>query len=254
MKFFRTINLKLILAITVAVAVVSVSGGYVTLTSVNALSLRLRTLYDDSVLPLSLATQASEECHEMNLAACRTLTAEGDKRQLAVEQLKQFQNSFDRHVAKYASELTVGTQPAMQELLRKYGALEDQTTREQHALDVVQRTIPVLKRSLDQMFELLRQGSRREAIAFYDRDLTAHFNAIQHQIEILGNAIPFVVAAAERDPPVETAEHDGPAGGVNGFDPPHGAAGYQDACDPREDEYQRDTEEHGHLDVAGKAI
>ncbi|GCC45880.1 hypothetical protein chiPu_0030129, partial [Chiloscyllium punctatum] len=43
-------------------------------------------------------------------------------------------------------------------------------------------------------------------------------DAIQHQIEILGNAIPFVVTAAERDALVEAGEHDGAAGRIDRFD------------------------------------
>ena len=185
MKILLSINVIHILSITLAVAVVAGSGSYVTLTNVNTLSLRLRSLYDDSVLPLSLAAQASEDCHEMELAACRTLTAEGNQRQLAVERLKQFQHSSERHVAAYASTLTLDRRPAVQELLRKYGALEDHTTREQQALDIVQQAFAAVQRSLDPMFELLRQESAREAVAIYDRDLTPQFGAIQENLAVL---------------------------------------------------------------------
>ena len=58
-------------------------------------------------------------------------------------------------------------------------------------------------------------------------------DAVQHQIEVLRDAIPFVMGAAERNPLVETAEHDGPAGGVDLFNPPYRPARHQDARDPR---------------------
>ena len=60
------------------------------------------------------------------------------------------------------------------------------------------------------------------------RDIVAHlldlshqcFDAVQHQIEVLRDAIPFVMAAAERDAPIEAALHDRPAGRVDLIDPP----------------------------------
>ena len=92
----------------------------------------------------------------------------------------------------------------------------------------------------------------RDVIAYLPDLAHQHFDAVQHQVEILGNPIPFVVTAAERDTLVKTAEHDLTTGGVDGFDPTDRAAGYQDARNPRETEYQHDAIEHGHLDLAGK--
>src|SRR5450631_3317422 len=70
------------------------------------------------------------------------------------------------------------------------------------------------------------------------------FDAVQHQVEVLRNAIPFVVGAAERNTLVETALHDGPAGGVDLLDPPHRPPRYQDAGDPRDHEYQCNARDH----------
>ncbi len=74
------------------------------------------------------------------------------------------------------------------------------------------------------------------------------------QIEVLRNAIPFVIGAAERDTLVETAEHDGSAGSVDRFNPPHCPARHQDARDPRKHEYQCNARDHGCLDLIGKAV
>src|SRR5258708_21405913 len=86
-------------------------------------------------------------------------------------------------------------------------------------------------------------GQRRSQVV---RDIVAYlldlphqcFDAVQHQVKVLGNAVPFVIAAAERDTLVETAEHDGSAGSVDRFNPPHGPARHQDARDPRNHKYQ----------------
>src|SRR5207302_7885271 len=54
------------------------------------------------------------------------------------------------------------------------------------------------------------------------------FDAVQHQVEVLCNAIPFVIGAAERDPLGQIAQHDGPAGGVDRFDPVYRSARHED--------------------------
>ena len=80
------------------------------------------------------------------------------------------------------------------------------------------------------------------------------FDAVQHQVKVLGNTIPFVMAAAQRDTLVETAEHDGSAGSVDRFNPPHGPARHQDARDPRNHKQQCGDRDHGHLDLIGKPV
>src|ERR1700753_706463 len=94
----------------------------------------------------------------------------------------------------------------------------------------------------------------RDVVAYLLDLAHQHFDAVKHQIEILGNPIPFVVTAAERDTLVQTAEHDLTTGGVDGFDPAHRAARYKDARNSRETEYQHDADEHCRLDLAGKAV
>jgi hypothetical protein len=59
------------------------------------------------------------------------------------------------------------------------------------------------------------------------------FDAVQHVVEIFRDAVPFVMGAAERDALVQSARHDGPAGGVDLLDPPDGTAGHQNACHAR---------------------
>ena len=62
------------------------------------------------------------------------------------------------------------------------------------------------------------------------------------------------MGAAERDPLVETAEHDGPAGGVYLFNPPHRAARHEDTGDPRNHKQQPGDRNHGRLDLVRKAV
>ena len=64
-------------------------------------------------------------------------------------------------------------------------------------------------------------------------------DAVEHQIEVFGDAIPFVVRSAERNTLVEAALHDGAAGRVDLLDAPDGAARHQHAGHGSEHEDQR---------------
>ena len=80
------------------------------------------------------------------------------------------------------------------------------------------------------------------------------FDAIQHVVEVLCNAIPFVAGATERDALVQPARHDGAAGGVDRLDPPYRAARHKDACHCRHDEGQCNDRNDGHLDLSGERV
>src|SRR5262249_23699999 len=70
----------------------------------------------------------------------------------------------------------------------------------------------------------------------------------------VGNPIPFVVAAAERNTFVQTALHDGATCRIDLFDASDRAARHHDARDRRNHEHQGDDENHGGLDVPGGAF
>ena len=94
------------------------------------------------------------------------------------------------------------------------------------------------------------------------RDIVAHlpdlshqcFDAVQHQVKVLRNAIPFVMGAAERDAPIQAALHDGPAGGVDRFNPPHCPARHEDARDPRNHKQQCGGRDYGRPDLVSEAV
>jgi signal transduction histidine kinase/DNA-binding response OmpR family regulator len=180
-----SIRVKLVSAIVLAVVVVSGSASYVAFISVNTLSSRLRSVYTDSVLPLWGAEQASDELDRVNLNAYIALTTEGGEQQGALERLGQAQKAFELHFARYEKDLTIVTQPEMQALLRKYGALDDQNTREQNALEAVHREYPALQRALGRVLDLLRTGSRPEVLALYVRDLIPPLGAIDRGLLVL---------------------------------------------------------------------
>jgi len=66
--------------------------------------------------------------------------------------------------------------------------------------------------------------------------------------------IPLVPCPAQRYALAEAALHDGSAGRVDGFDPPDRAPRDGNAGQPGKDEYQRDAQKQGHLDLARERV
>ncbi len=79
-------------------------------------------------------------------------------------------------------------------------------------------------------------------------------DAVQHLVQVFGNAVPFVMAAAQGDALVEAAGHDGATGGVDLLDPSHGAAGHQHARHGGKREDQNGAGDDGELDRGRKTV
>jgi hypothetical protein len=80
------------------------------------------------------------------------------------------------------------------------------------------------------------------------------FDAVEHQIEVLGELIPFVSRIAQGYSLAKAALHGGPAGRINCFDPSHCAPCDGNAGHTCQQEYQRDAPEEGHLDLRCELI
>ena len=132
--------------------------------------------------------------------------------------------------------------------------LRDAGERREHAQDIVeigdggadQRLVPLRLAPPDRcLFQPAAHAHQRRPQVVGDvvSDLLhlAHqpLDALQHGIEIAGELIPLVVRSAQRNAAAEAAFHDGAAGGVDGFDPPHGAPRDADAGHRRQQEHEQ---------------
>src|SRR6202021_1236100 len=82
---------------------------------------------------------------------------------------------------RYQKKLTIANEPVMQDLLTKYGALKDQTTREQDAIQGVQRDYPLLKASSDAILDLLKNGKKAEAMTLSYGETVPLFRRLDEQ-------------------------------------------------------------------------
>ena len=106
-------------------------------------------MYANSILPLRQAELANRELDEIYIALSSAIDHTGTRQQQDLEELAESEQKFNAIMDRYQKKLTIANEPVMQDLLTKYGALQDQTTREQNALHGVQRDYPLLKASSD---------------------------------------------------------------------------------------------------------
>ena len=80
------------------------------------------------------------------------------------------------------------------------------------------------------------------------------FDAVEHRIEVFRQLIPFILRPEQRHALAKTALHDGPAGGVDRFDPADRAPGDSETGNDGENENQRDNERKGEIDLPPELI
>ena len=102
----------------------------------------------------------------------------------------------------------------------------------QPAAHAGQRGTQVVRHIIGDLFHLSHQG----------------FYAIEHQIEIFGELIPFISRSAQRYALAKAALHDRPAGRIDRFDPPHCTPGDGNAGHTGENKYQQDHKREGDID------
>jgi signal transduction histidine kinase len=172
------IGLKITLALGAVTLLVTSILSYVALSSVEKLGQRLDSVYTDSILPLRQAQLANGALDDIYIALSSAMDQGGDKQQQDLNDLAQANDEFTEIMDKYRKELTIRNQPVMQDLLTKYGVLEDQMAREQNGIEGVEKDYPLLKSTGDAIVGLLRNGKRETANARLYRDAVPIFRRL----------------------------------------------------------------------------
>ena len=162
------IGLKIALALGAVVLLITGILTYVALHNIGILGGRLESLYAEAIIPYSQAEAINDSLDEMQTALISAINETGSQQQQDLNEVVEREQAFPALLDKYEKELTVATQPAMQDLLKNYGALEDQMTREQTALKEVKRDYPLVKSLNETVIDLVKKGKRDEANALFN--------------------------------------------------------------------------------------
>ena len=175
------ISHKIALALGILISLVSGTLSYVALSSVEKLGRRLDSVYANSILPLRQAELANGELDDIYIALSSAIDHTGSKQRQDLDDLAESEKEFTELMDRYEKKLTIANEPAMQDLLNKYGVLKDQLTREHSALEGVNRDYPLLKSSSNAILDLLKNGKKTEAKAFSYSDTIPLFHRLDDQ-------------------------------------------------------------------------
>jgi len=166
---------KLALGFAGILALLLSASGYLSLRNVSNLSHRLRSSFADSVIPLRNAQLANQAFDHMEIQLLNAVLETGEARNMALIQLEIDQVEFEKRFHEYEQGAT--NEPAMQDLLARYGALDDQSRRQRNALNQVKTDYPLLKTQISAVATMLRDSKQRRAEELY-RELVPVFGRV----------------------------------------------------------------------------
>jgi two-component system, sensor histidine kinase and response regulator len=152
---------KIGLALGLVVLVVTAILTYVTLTNVRRLSGHLDSVYSHAMLPYAQAERIDDSLSDMRIALLSVINENRYREQQDLREISKSEQEFSDALVQYESDS--GATPAMQELLRQSGALENQTTREHRYLLDIKTAFPLLKTSIATIIELVKRGQKGAA-------------------------------------------------------------------------------------------
>jgi len=175
-------KLGLKIAFGLGAVVLSATGvpTYEALHSVGILDQRLESLNKEAILPFALAQKINDSLDKMQTSLISAINETGSQQQKDLNEVTALEQEFSTSLVKYEKESMITTHPVMQDLLKKYAALEDQLTREQDAIKEVNQDYPLLKSLNHRIVELVKNGKREEANHLFNN--TA--NEIYDQLDV----------------------------------------------------------------------
>ena len=168
-RIHLTLGLKYALALGALVLAATTAVTIIALTSIGKLGTVLKSVHDDAFLPFKHAESINEAIDEMQVAVLSGMEATGDRQATEWRTVAQCEEQFTASLAKYEREFTVSRQPRMRELLKEYGALQDQIAREQNSLELVRSEYGNLLALVDKIIDLAKGGQHTAALALYEQ-------------------------------------------------------------------------------------
>ena len=133
--------------------------------NIDGLGERLESLHADALVPMHEAQKMENALNRMNRITLETLV--GIKKEAAASEGLKSRTAFQAGLNKFENEFSLASQPAMQGLLAKYGALQSQLAQESAAVAEIRRDFPLALAGADEITDLARSGKLDEANSRY---------------------------------------------------------------------------------------
>ena len=141
-----TIGRKLVLAFLAVAVGVSFGTGVIAWQGTDRLGRRIQSMHDDGLVPLLAAHRLEGALVQADDDVYRAVNAGPADRDAALAALRAAGSEFLRRLEGYEERHMTDAQPELRDLLRRYGALEDQSGRERQALADLHAAYPGYQR------------------------------------------------------------------------------------------------------------
>lgn len=166
------------------VIVLFLTLGAIAVRGSRELGVRLESLNSDALMPLFGASEINDALQKTEIELFTAMSTSGGPQEAALREAGKQQQRFKKALNNYETQLTIATQPAMQDLLRTYDALNDQNEREQKALENIHDALPHLESAIAKIIELIRAGNSADASDIFFREVHADAEEIQRGAEV----------------------------------------------------------------------
>ena len=157
------IGIKITLALGSVVVLAMSIVIYVALSSVGKLGRQIESLNNEAILPFALAVNINDSLDRMQVSLLSAINKTGHQQEEELKEVTEFEEEFTSSFSQYEKHSTITTQPAMQDLLKKYGKLEEQLQRERDALRNVTQDYSLVKFHNDKIVALVAGGKTKQA-------------------------------------------------------------------------------------------
>ena len=181
----RTLSRKIALTLSIVVLLATGILAYVGISNVNKIGLQLVSIETNVVNPLIKAATLNDILDDMHISLLSGIDITGPAQLHDWEEVARANEKFAAEVADYEREFTIGTQPEMQALLKKYNASERQVNRELEALAQIKVDYPLVVSLCDEIMDLSNKGKAAEAHAVYEERAEQLFDRLDANTKVL---------------------------------------------------------------------
>jgi PAS domain S-box-containing protein len=152
---------------------------------IEMLARRLETVNQDSIVPLWQARVVGNDLLKREYDLHHLVIADDRDVPAILDAIELHEREFREHLHNFETEMTITSQPRMRDLLSAYGALSQQSRREQEALRSLHELDRLYLSRREEFFRLFQNGRHRQARREYLSRIDSVHDRMMEAAEIL---------------------------------------------------------------------
>jgi hypothetical protein len=168
---------KLVSASLISILCAGVVIIFFTAKGTQALTERIDSVYTDVVLPLIDIQEMRKSIHGIESELQDSLTTEGAAKERSFLAIKKNEMSLESIISQYEKKDTINSEPSIQSLLKKIGALGDLNKQEQEELKLLKEYASKIHQGLIKVEQQLNQ--KQNLHEYYEVEMKPLFDSME---------------------------------------------------------------------------